>query len=43
MSKVAAFIWSLGTDNLPLLFIIIGAMMLSWMFFLGDIVLGYAG
>lgn len=39
MSKVATFIWSLGSDNLPLLFIIIGAVMLSWMFFLGDMVL----
>jgi len=39
MSKVAAFIWSLGSDNLPLLFIAIGAVMLSWMFFLGDMVL----
>jgi len=42
MSKVAAFIWSLGTDNLPLLFIIIGAVMLSWMFFIGDMVLASA-
>jgi len=42
MSKVAAFIWSLGTDNLPLLFIIIGAVMLIWMFFLGDMVLASA-
>jgi len=42
MKKVAGFIWSLGSDNLPLLFIAIGAVMLSWLFFLGDIVLATA-
>lgn len=40
MAAVKSFIWSLGTDNIPVLFIGIGALMLAWIFFLGDIVLG---
>jgi len=39
MTKVTAFFWSLGSDNIPLLFIMIGAVMLSWLFFAGDMVL----
>lgn len=39
MTKAKAFFWSLGSDNLPGLFIAIGAVMLSWLFFLGDMVL----
>lgn len=38
MSKVIAFIWSLGDENTPLLFLGLGAIMLSWLFFLGDMV-----
>lgn len=40
MAKVASFVWSLGSDNIPLLFILVGAVMLSWLFFVGDMVLG---
>lgn len=39
MAAVKKFVWSLGSDNIPLLFVIIGALMLSWLFFLGDMVL----
>ena len=39
MSKVVSFVWSLGSDNIPLLFVAIGAVMLSWLFFLGDMVM----
>lgn len=42
MAKVTAFVWSLGSENLPVLIIAIGAVMLSWLFFLGDIVLNAA-
>lgn len=40
MAAVKSFFWSLGSDNIPLLFLVIGALMLAWIFFLGDIVLG---
>lgn len=39
MAAVKSFVWSLGSDNLPLLFILIGALMLGWIFFLGDMIL----
>ena len=39
MAKISSFIWSLGNENLPLFIILIGAVMLSWIFFLGDMIL----
>lgn len=39
MSKVANWFWSLGSENFPTLIIGIGLVMLSWVFFLGDMVL----
>lgn len=41
MTAVMDYIWSLGSDNLPVLFIAIGAVMLSWLFFAGDMILPY--
>lgn len=43
MAALKTFVWSLGSDNLPLLFIILGVVMLSWVVFLGDIVIQAAG
>ncbi len=40
MSKFTKLISSLGNENLPGLIIFIGLVMLSWIFFLGDMVLG---
>lgn len=39
MAAIKSFLWSLGSDNIPLLFILIGVVMLAWIFFLGDIVI----
>ena len=36
---MANFVRSLGDDNIPTLFVIIGVVMLSWIFFLGDMIL----
>lgn len=41
MAKLGDFIWSLGAENIPLLFILLGAIMLAWIFFLGDMILPY--
>lgn len=41
MSKLTDFIWSLGSENIPLLFILIGVLMLAWIFFLGDMILPF--
>lgn len=43
MAALKSFVWSLGSDNLPLLFIILGVVMLAWVVFLGDIVIQAAG
>lgn len=42
MAGIKSFVWSLGSDNIPLLFLGIGVIMLTWIFYLGDIVLGAA-
>ncbi|HEY9163589.1 MAG TPA: hypothetical protein VIN57_03175 [Magnetovibrio sp.] len=43
MAALKTFVWSLGSDNLPLLFILLGAVMLTWVVFLGDVVIQAAG
>ena len=42
VSKIVSYVWSLGSDNLPLFFIIVGVIMLAWVFFVGDMVLDFA-
>jgi len=39
MAAIKTFLWSLGSDNIPLLFILLGVVMLAWVVFLGDIVI----
>jgi len=38
---MTSFLRNFGDENIPTTFILIGAAMLSWLFFLGDIVLPY--
>ena len=40
MAAVKSFVWSLGSDNLAGFIIGIGLVMLAWVFYVGDIVLG---
>lgn len=42
MAALKKFIWSLGSDNIPLTFILIGVVMLVWIFF-GDTILKAVG
>lgn len=43
MAALKSFVWSLGSDNIPLLFILLGAVMLAWVVFLGDVVIQAIG
>lgn len=39
MAALTKFFWSLGSDNIPLLFIALGVVMLIWVTVLGDVVI----